>query len=65
MARACLIEMIDVDQGDLLRADVEALVNPINCVGHMGKGLALQFRKALSGQTNHNLIILLRPDSAI
>jgi O-acetyl-ADP-ribose deacetylase (regulator of RNase III) len=25
---------------------VGALVNPVNCVGHMGKGLALQFKKA-------------------
>lgn len=46
MARACLIEMIDVDHGDLLRVDVEALVNPVNWVGHMGKEPALQFRKA-------------------
>lgn len=38
--------MFEIDQGDLLRADVEALVNPVNCVGYMGKGLALQFRKA-------------------
>ena len=32
--------------GDILRADVEALVNPVNLVGVMGKGLALQFKKA-------------------
>ncbi len=32
-------------QGDLLTADVEALVNTVNCVGVMGKGLALQFKK--------------------
>lgn len=32
--------------GDLLIEEVEALVNAVNCVGVMGKGLALQFKKA-------------------
>lgn len=32
--------------GDILKAPVEALVNPVNCVGVMGKGLALQFKRA-------------------
>jgi O-acetyl-ADP-ribose deacetylase (regulator of RNase III) len=32
--------------GNLLTADVDALVNPVNTVGVMGKGLALQFKKA-------------------
>lgn len=31
--------------GDIFAADVEALVNPVNCVGVMGKGLALQFKE--------------------
>jgi O-acetyl-ADP-ribose deacetylase (regulator of RNase III) len=31
--------------GDILEADVEALVNPVNTVGVMGAGLALQFRR--------------------
>ena len=31
-------------RGDILAAqDMEAIVNPVNCVGTMGKGLALQF----------------------
>lgn len=30
--------------GDLLVADAEALVNTVNCVGVMGKGIALQFK---------------------
>ncbi len=38
--------MIRSIDGDLLKADAEALVNPVNCVGVMGKGLALQFKKA-------------------
>lgn len=32
--------------GNLLKADVDALVNTVNTVGVMGKGIALQFKKA-------------------
>jgi O-acetyl-ADP-ribose deacetylase (regulator of RNase III) len=38
--------MIDLKKDDILAADVEALVNTVNCVGVMGRGIALQFRKA-------------------
>lgn len=38
--------MIERTQGDLLQADAEAIVNAVNCVGVMGKGIALQFRHA-------------------
>jgi O-acetyl-ADP-ribose deacetylase (regulator of RNase III) len=38
--------MIEPGKGNLLEADVEALVNTVNCVGHMGKGIALQFKQA-------------------
>ena len=38
--------MIDLTRGDILQADAEALVNTVNCVGVMGRGIALQFRKA-------------------
>lgn len=31
--------------GDIFTAPVEAIVNPVNCVGVMGKGLALQFKE--------------------
>ncbi len=37
---------IEHGAGDLLQANVDALVNPVNVVGVMGKGLALQFKKA-------------------
>lgn len=37
---------IEAVRGDLLRSDADALVNPINCVGVMGKGLAAQFKRA-------------------
>ncbi len=37
--------VIRVIQGDLLRQDdVDAIVNTVNCVGIMGKGIALQFK---------------------
>lgn len=38
--------MIEYRQGDILAADTEVLVNTVNCVGVMGRGIALQFRKA-------------------
>lgn len=38
--------MIELTQGDILKAHTEALVNTVNCVGVMGRGIALQFRKA-------------------
>lgn len=38
--------MIEYKQGNLLKADAEALVNTVNCVGAMGKGIALQFKQA-------------------
>ncbi len=38
--------MIEYAQGNLLTADAEALVNTVNCVGYMGKGIALQFKQA-------------------
>lgn len=38
--------MIDLQRGNLLEADVEAVVNTVNTEGIMGKGVALQFRKA-------------------
>lgn len=37
--------MIELTQGDILQADAEALVNTVNCVGVMGRGIALQFKK--------------------
>jgi len=36
--------MIEFTTGDILTADTEALVNTVNCVGVMGRGIALQFK---------------------
>ncbi len=38
--------MIELTSGNILMTDAEALVNTVNCVGVMGKGIALQFKKA-------------------
>jgi O-acetyl-ADP-ribose deacetylase (regulator of RNase III) len=38
--------MIQISQGNLLEAPVEALVNTVNTEGVMGKGIALQFKQA-------------------
>jgi O-acetyl-ADP-ribose deacetylase (regulator of RNase III) len=36
--------MIRFTKGDILKAETEALVNTVNCVGVMGRGIALQFK---------------------
>jgi O-acetyl-ADP-ribose deacetylase (regulator of RNase III) len=37
---------VEFKTGDLLKEPAQALVNTVNCVGVMGKGIALQFKKA-------------------
>lgn len=34
-----------IPQGDIFESGVQALVNPVNCEGAMGKGLALAFKQ--------------------
>ena len=41
--------MIEHRRGSLLDSDADALVNTVNTVGVMGKGVALQFRQAFPG----------------
>ncbi len=38
--------MIEYKTGDVLAQEAEALVNAVNCVGVMGRGIALQFKRA-------------------
>ncbi len=38
--------MIHLAHGDILKQDADALVNTVNCMGVMGRGIALQFRHA-------------------
>jgi O-acetyl-ADP-ribose deacetylase (regulator of RNase III) len=40
------VAMIQITEANLLQAQAEALVNAVNCVGYMGKGIALQFKQA-------------------
>ena len=40
-----VLSMISFRKGDLFDSDVEAYVNTVNCVGVMGRGVALQFKK--------------------
>lgn len=44
--------MIEIAKGNLLMSDTEALVNTVNCVGVMGKGVALQFKQAFPENFN-------------
>lgn len=44
--------MIEYKAGDILTEDTEALVNPVNCVGVMGRGLSLQFTHAFPDHFN-------------
>lgn len=37
--------MIRFTHGNIFQSRCEALINPVNCVGVMGKGLALQFKQ--------------------
>ena len=36
--------MTEFKKGNILTQDAEALVNTVNCVGIMGRGIALQFK---------------------
>ena len=36
--------MIKFIKGDLFSSNCQALVNTVNCLGVMGKGIALQFK---------------------
>lgn len=40
------MSVIRYTQGDILSSDAEALVNTVNCVGVMGRGIALHFKNA-------------------
>jgi O-acetyl-ADP-ribose deacetylase (regulator of RNase III) len=43
--------MLEIVQGNLLAAKADALVNTVNCMGVMGKGIALQFKQAFPQNT--------------
>jgi O-acetyl-ADP-ribose deacetylase (regulator of RNase III) len=37
---------IEIKTGDILKQEADAIVNTVNCVGVMGRGIALQFKNA-------------------
>ena len=41
--------MVHITRGNILEAEATALVNTVNCVGVMGKGIALQFKHGFPG----------------
>lgn len=45
--------MITFKQGDIFQEDVEAVVNTVNTVGAMGKGLALAFKNKFPENNKH------------
>ncbi|MGN6031452.1 MAG: macro domain-containing protein [Thermomicrobiales bacterium] len=40
---------VRIVQGNLLLAETDTLVNPVNCIGVQGAGLARQFRDRFPG----------------
>lgn len=44
--------MLEYKRGNILSEDAEALVNTVNCVGVMGRGVALLFKKAFPANFN-------------
>lgn len=71
--------MIQYTKGNLLHANVEALVNAVNTVGVMGKGIALQFKETFPEnfkaykkacdekllETGHNLIVPVSGENSV
>jgi O-acetyl-ADP-ribose deacetylase (regulator of RNase III) len=41
-----LVIMIHSASGDILKQEADARVNTVNCAGVMGRGIAIQFRRA-------------------
>ena len=44
-----MCKMIEFRKGNIFDFEGQTIVNPINCVGVMGAGLALQFRRRYPG----------------
>jgi len=40
---------VTIKQGDMFSEQTDAIVNPVNCVGVMGKGIALEFKERWYG----------------
>lgn len=44
--------LVKEERGNIILASTDAIVNTVNCVGVMGKGLALQFKHAFPSNFN-------------
>jgi O-acetyl-ADP-ribose deacetylase (regulator of RNase III) len=44
--------MVKISTGDILKSKVQTLVNTVNCVGIMGKGIALKFKERVPDMFN-------------
>src|SRR5579859_6919210 len=40
-----MLRQIQYDKGDIFKSKAQTIVNPVNCEGYMGKGLALAFKE--------------------
>jgi O-acetyl-ADP-ribose deacetylase (regulator of RNase III) len=45
--------MLHFVSGDMFRSTFDVIVNPVNCVGVMGKGLALEFKQRFPENFQH------------
>ena len=52
--------MIRYTTGNILESDVQALVNTVNTVGVMGKGIALQFKNAFTNNLKHTKTLVTK-----
>jgi len=44
--------MVKILMSDILKSNAQTLVNTVNCVGIMGKGIALEFREQFPDMFN-------------
>lgn len=68
-------KMIKTVEGDMMHSGAEALVNTVNTVGVMGKGIALQFKEAFPNNSKSyieqalsgldTVIMIYEPNAAI
>ena len=49
--------MLHFVHGDIFESQAKVLVNPVNCVGIMGAGLALQFKRRYPEEFNTYKIV--------
>ena len=57
--------MIQYKTGDLFTEATEALVNPVNCVGVMGRGLALKFKQRFPSNFHEYVIACQRGEISL